>query len=56
MMETPDDIEFETRPVGPLVLTIPSLRHLGPAEIVDRLCPALIEIIPEVHYQELYGE
>jgi hypothetical protein len=39
MIETLEDIEFETRTVGPLVLTTPVLRRLGLAEIVDRVCP-----------------
>ena len=39
MIATLDDIEFETRTVGPLVLTTPVLRRLGLAEIVDRVCP-----------------
>ena len=39
MNETLDDIEFETRTVGPLVLTTPVLRRLSLAEIVDRVCP-----------------
>jgi hypothetical protein len=39
MIETLGDVEFETRTVGPLVLTTPFLRSLGLAEIVDRLCP-----------------
>lgn len=39
MNETLDDIEFETRTIGPLVLTMPILRRLGLAEIVDRRCP-----------------
>jgi len=39
MIETLDEVEFETRTVGPLVLTTPILGSLGLAEIVDRLCP-----------------
>ncbi|MCP4936800.1 MAG: IS1634 family transposase [bacterium] len=39
MIEILDEVEFETRTVGPLVLTTPFLRNLGLAEIVDRLCP-----------------
>jgi hypothetical protein len=39
MIETLGAIEFETRTVGPLVLTTPVLRHLGLVEIVDRVCP-----------------
>lgn len=39
MIETVGEVEFETRTVGPLVLTTPFLRSLGLAEIVDRLCP-----------------
>jgi hypothetical protein len=39
MTEILGDVEFETRTIGPLVLTTPVLRHLGLAEIVDRLCP-----------------
>ncbi len=38
MIETLDDIEFETRMVGPMVLTTPVLRRLGLAEKVDKLC------------------
>jgi hypothetical protein len=39
MIETLGDAEFETRTIGPLVLTTPFLRNLGLTEIVDRLCP-----------------
>jgi len=39
MIETVGDVEFETRTVGPLVLTTPFVRSLGFSEIVDRLCP-----------------
>jgi hypothetical protein len=39
MTEILGNVEFETRTIGPLVLTTPVLRHLGLAEIVDRLCP-----------------
>lgn len=39
MIETLGEVEFETRTIGPLVLTTPFLRRLGLAEIVDRLCP-----------------
>jgi len=39
MIETVGDVEFETRTVGPLVLTTPFLQSLGISEIVDRLCP-----------------
>ncbi len=39
MIESLDEVEYETRTVGPLVLTTPFLRNLGLAEIVDRLCP-----------------
>ncbi len=39
MIETLGEVEFETRTVGPLVLTTPFLRNLGLAEIVNRLCP-----------------
>jgi len=38
-VERIENVEFETRTVGPLVLTTPFLRRLGLAEIVDRLCP-----------------
>jgi transposase len=38
MIETLGDIEFETRMVGPMVLTTPVLHRLGLAEKVDRLC------------------
>jgi hypothetical protein len=41
MIETLDNVEFETRAVGPMVLTTPVLRQLGLAEIVDRLCPVV---------------
>ncbi len=33
------DVEFETRTIGPLVLTTPFLRRLGLREIINRLCP-----------------
>jgi len=39
MIETVGDVEFETRTVGPLVLTTPFLRGLDLAGIVDRQCP-----------------
>ena len=39
MIATLDDIEFETRTIGPLVLTTPVLRQLELAEIIDRHCP-----------------
>ena len=38
MIETLGNVEFETRMVGPMVLTTPVLRRLGLAEKVDRLC------------------
>jgi hypothetical protein len=38
MIESLGDIEFETRMVGPMVLTTPVLRRLGLAEKVDKLC------------------
>ena len=33
------EVEFETRTIGPLVLTMPVLRRLGFREIVNRHCP-----------------
>jgi transposase len=39
MIATLDDIEFETRTIGPLVLTTPVLRQLGLTGIIDRYCP-----------------
>lgn len=39
MPEPLSEVEFETRTVGPMVLTTPFLRNLGLAEIVDRVCP-----------------
>ena len=33
------EVEFETRTIGPLVLTVPVLRRLGCREIVNRHCP-----------------
>ncbi len=39
MTENLGNVEFETRTIGPLVLTTPILRQLGLAEIVDRQCP-----------------
>lgn len=33
------DVEFETRTIGPLVLTTPFLQRLGLREIINRLCP-----------------
>jgi transposase len=38
-VESIEDVELETRTIGPLVLTTPFLRRLGLAQIVDRLCP-----------------
>ncbi|MBT9162321.1 MAG: hypothetical protein DDT27_00876 [Dehalococcoidia bacterium] len=38
MIETLGDVEFETRVVGPLVLTTPFLRRLGLVRIVDKHC------------------
>jgi transposase len=40
MIEIQGNVEFETRTIGPLVLTTPILRQLGLAEIVDKECPA----------------
>jgi transposase len=34
------EVEFETRTIGPLVLTTPVLRRLGFREIVNRHCPS----------------
>lgn len=34
-----NDVEFETRTIGPLVLTTPFLQRLGLREIINRLCP-----------------
>jgi hypothetical protein len=39
MIATLDEVEFETRMIGPLVLTTPVLRQLGLTEIIDRFCP-----------------
>ncbi len=39
MTTTLNDVEFETRTIGPLVLTTPFLRRLGLREIINRLCP-----------------
>lgn len=39
MNTTLSDVEFETRTIGPLVLTTPFLRRLGLREIINRLCP-----------------
>ena len=39
MTTTLSDVEFETRTIGPLVLTTPFLRRLGLREIINRLCP-----------------
>jgi len=39
MIANLDDVEFETRTIGPLVLTTPVLRELGLAEIIDQFCP-----------------
>ena len=39
MNMTLSDVEFETRTIGPLVLTTPCLRRLGLREIINRLCP-----------------
>jgi len=39
MITTLDDVEFETRTIGPLVLTTPVLRQLGLVEIIDQFCP-----------------
>ena len=33
------EVEFETRTIGPLVLTVPVLRRLGFREMVNRHCP-----------------
>lgn len=38
MVETLDDIEFETRTVGLLVLTMPVPHRLGLVKIVDGVC------------------
>jgi transposase len=34
-----EELEFETRTIGPLVLTTPVLQRLGMQEIIDHLCP-----------------
>ncbi len=39
MTETLGEVEFETRTIGPLVLTTPMLTNLGFGEIVNRHCP-----------------
>ncbi len=39
MMKQLHEVEFETRTIGPLVLTTPVLQQLGLREIVDRYCP-----------------
>jgi hypothetical protein len=39
MNTTVNDVEFETRTIGPLVLTTPVLRQLRLTEIIDRICP-----------------
>jgi hypothetical protein len=39
MNMTLSDVEFETRTIGPLVLTTPCLRRLRLREIINRLCP-----------------
>ena len=39
MTEQLRDVEFETRSIGPLVLTTPVFRRLGFCEIVNRICP-----------------
>lgn len=33
------DVEFETRTIGPLVLTTPFLRRLGLRDVINQLCP-----------------
>ncbi len=39
MNTTLSDVEFETRTIGPLVLTTPFLRRLGLRETINQLCP-----------------
>lgn len=39
MTERLHEVEFETRTIGPLVLTAPVLQRLGFREIVNRYCP-----------------
>lgn len=39
MTVQPGEVEFETRTIGPLVLTTPVLQRLGFREIVNRYCP-----------------
>ncbi len=39
MLDNLAGVEFETRTIGPLVLTIPVLRKLGLREIIDQHCP-----------------
>jgi transposase len=39
MITTLSEVEFETRTIGPLVLTTPFLRRLGLRETINRLCP-----------------
>ena len=39
MVKQLDEVEFEIRTIGPLVLTTPVLRRLGFRDIVNRYCP-----------------
>src|SRR5437867_9278138 len=39
MNTTLNDVEFETRTIGPLVLPTPFLHRLGLRVIINRLCP-----------------
>lgn len=39
MVAQPHEVEFETRAIGPLVLTTPVLQRLGFREMVNRYCP-----------------
>ena len=39
MITTLSEVEFDTRTIGPFVLTTPFLRRLGLRETIHRLCP-----------------
>lgn len=44
MIEQLREVEFETRTIGPLVLTTPVLQRLSFREIVNRYCPIASQV------------
>ena len=47
MVKQLDEVEFEIRTIGPLVLTTPVLRRLGFRDIVNRYCGLVAESVAQ---------